>query len=300
MIQHTPVLLNEAIDYLNVLSQRSYIDCTLGGGGHTESILEHNGPDGKVIAFELDSATIGRTKKRLKRFGKRLIIIEDSFRNIDRASGGKQAITGVLYDLGTSMDLLRSSGRGFSFASDEPLDMRFSIDQDETAADLVNRMKEKDLADTIYKYGEERLSRRIARAICEARKKKRIESTGELVHIIESAVPGAYRRGRIHCATRTFQALRIAVNHELDALRESLAAAVDIVEPGGRIVVISFHSLEDRIVKQFFRMQQLKGTGKILTKKPVTPRDEEIAINPASRSAKLRALELPGSPISRG
>lgn len=287
---HTTVLLDESIEYLNVLSHHHYVDCTLGGGGHAEAILERNGPDGRVIAFELDSETIARTQKRLKRFGNRLTVIEDTFRNIGRAAEYELPFSGVLYDLGTSTDLLKRSGRGFSFLADEPLDMRFSRDQDETAADIVNGMRESNLADLIYRYGEERLSRRIARAIVQERREKRIETTGHLVAVIEQAVPGRYRRGRIHCATRTFQALRIAVNDELGALQESLEKAVELVQEGGRIVVISFHSLEDRIVKQFFIRLQAQQRGRMITKKPITPSDQEIHDNPPSRSAKLRAF----------
>lgn len=292
MILHKSVLLAEAIEYLNVLSNHHYIDCTLGGGGHTEAILERNGPDGCVIAFDLDAETIDRTKKRLKRFGKRLIVIHDSFRNIHRVAECGLPIAGALYDLGTSMDLLKSSGRGFSFLTDEPLDMRFSDEGDLTAADIVNGWKEKELADMIFRYGEERWSRRIAHRIVEYRIKNRIQTTKELVEIIEGAIPGKYRHGRIHCATRTFQALRIAVNDELNALEDSLEKATRIVDGTGRIVVISFHSLEDRIVKQFFKKIHIQKIGKILTKKPIIPSEEEREENPASRSAKLRALEL--------
>jgi len=291
MIIHRPVLRDEAIEYLNVLSNHHYIDCTLGGGGHTEAILEKNGPKGVVIAFELDAETIVRTKKRLKRFGKRLIVINDNFRNILNAKRYTLNASGVLYDLGTSMDLLKSSGRGFSFMHDEPLDMRFSDDTDVTAENIVNRWSEKDIADTIFQYGEERLSRRIAKLIVESRKKEKITTTHDLVAIIERAFPPRLRHGRIHCATRTFQALRIAVNDELKNLQGSLEKAVEVVSKG-RVVVISFHSLEDRIVKQFFKMNQLKGTGKILTKKPVTASEEEVEENPSSRSAKLRAFQI--------
>lgn len=282
---------DEAVEYLNVLSNHHYVDCTLGGGGHTEAILEKNGPTGCVIAFELDSETIKRTKKRLKRFGKRLIVINDNFRNLQQVISTKLQPSGILYDLGTSMDLLKSSGRGFSFLLDEPLDMRFSDDTERTAAEIVNRWSEKEIADVIYQYGEERLSRRIAKLIVDERRKQRIATTKELVAIIERAFPPRLRHGRIHCATRTFQALRIAVNDELKNLQESLEKAVEIIHEG-RIVVISFHSLEDRIVKQFFKINKLKGIGKILTKKPLTPSEEEIRENPPSRSAKLRALEI--------
>jgi len=289
---HKTVLKGEAIEYLNVLSNHHYIDCTLGGGGHTESILEKNGPKGKVIAFDLDVETIERTAKRLKPFGKRLIVLNENFRNLSEALGSQLAISGILYDLGTSMDLIKSSGRGFSFLVDEPLDMRFSDQQDLTAEEIVNHWKEKDIADAIFRYGEERWSRRIAKAILDFRSKQRIQSTKELVTIIEHAIPGRFRYGRIHCATRTFQALRIVVNDELGALQSSLEVAVKMLGEGGRIVVISFHSLEDRIVKQFFKKLQLQKVGKILTKKPITPSDAELLANPASRSAKLRALEM--------
>lgn len=300
-ILHRTVLKEEAVEYLNVLSHHHYVDCTLGGGGHAEAILERNGPDGRVIAFELDFETIARTQKRLKRFGTRLVVIEDTFRNIGRVAEYGLTISGILYDLGTSMDLLKSSGRGFSFLADEPLDMRFSRLQDETAADIVNGMRESNLADLIYRYGEERLSRRIAHAIVEERRKKRIETTGHLVAVIESAVPGRYRRGRIHCATRTFQALRIAVNDELSALEESLERAMLFLQDDGqsraeaerrRMVVISFHSLEDRIVKQQFKKFHQQGKGAIITKKPIIPSEREVEENPASRSAKLRACEI--------
>lgn len=287
---HKAVLREESIEHLNVLSNHHYIDGTLGGGGHAEAILQRNGPEGRVIAFELDKETIKRTKRRLARFGKRLIVVEDNFRDLLRASRYGIPISGVLYDLGTSIDLLKSSRRGFSFLEDEPLDMRFSTDQEESAADIVNQLAETALADIIYTYGEERYSRRIAKQLVMRRREKPIETTGELVAAIESAVPVPYRHGRIHCATRTFQALRIAVNDELGALQESLEKAVELVQEGGRIVVISFHSLEDRIVKQFFKRLQAQQRGKILTKKPIAPSDEEIQDNSPSRSAKLRAF----------
>jgi 16S rRNA (cytosine1402-N4)-methyltransferase len=291
-ILHRTVLREEAIQYLNVLSNHNYIDCTLGGGGHTESILEQSGPKGRVIAFDLDDETIRRTQKRLLRFGKRLIILNKNFRTILDVKDQTLPLHGVLYDLGTSMDLLKNSGRGFSFLTDEPLDMRFSDEQEITAEDIVNTWKEKDLADAIFRYGEERWSRRIAKGLVTARGKKRIQRTFELAEVIGHAIPGRYRHGRIHFATRTFQALRILVNDELGALEESLQGAVKVLEKGGRVVVISFHSLEDRIVKHFFKTVQIQGIGTILTKKPIIPTEEEMRENPASRSAKLRALEL--------
>lgn len=291
MILHRSVLLDETIQLLNVLSNKHYVDCTLGGGGHAEAILERNGPKGSVIVFELDSQTIKRTSKRLSRFGSRLIVIRENFRNILQANSYKLQASGILYDLGLSTDVLKSSGRGFSFLADEPLDMRFDEREELRASDIVNSWRERDLADMIYAYGEERYSRRIAKAIVETRRKHRIEKTGDLVAVIEKAVPPPYRRGRIHCATRTFQAIRIAVNEELEGLKQSLTDAFEILESGGRIVVITFHSLEDRIVKHYFKSLSAEKKGVLLTKKPIVPTEEEVKLNPASRSAKLRGIQ---------
>ncbi|MBI2484264.1 16S rRNA (cytosine(1402)-N(4))-methyltransferase RsmH [Candidatus Uhrbacteria bacterium] len=292
MILHKTVLLQEALHYLDVRSNEHYIDATLGGGGHTESILDRNGPNGKVIAFDLDEDTIIRTQERLKRFGDRLAIIHDNFRHIAAASDYDLRISGILYDLGLSTDLIKSSGRGFSFLRDEPLDMRFSIEQRQTAAHIVNTLSEQKLADLIYRFGEERYSRRIARAIVAQRRKQKFSTTAELVSIIERSVPPPYRRGRIHCATRTFQALRVAVNDELGALEKSLSDAAGLLKAGGTLVVISFHSLEDRIVKLFFRVLKQQGSAEILTKKPVIAQEDEVSLNPNARSAKLRAIKI--------
>lgn len=292
MILHTSVLPKEAIDLLDVHSNGSYIDCTLGGGGHTRSLLEQSAPNGRVLAFELDEETIEKTGKALKSFGKRLTIVRANFRaigSIARQNGFDQ-VDGIIYDLGLSIDLLKDRGRGFSFLADEPLDMRFDADAQFIAKDLVNSWTEKEIADTIFQFGEERYSRRIAKSIVEARKKKRITTTGELTALIEKSVPGPYRRGRIHCATRTFQAIRIAVNDELGALEKSLEVAFDLLAPNGRIAVISFHSLEDRIVKHAFRAHAIAKRARLLTKKPIIPTPEEQASNPASRSAKLRGI----------
>ncbi|MBI4250551.1 16S rRNA (cytosine(1402)-N(4))-methyltransferase RsmH [Candidatus Uhrbacteria bacterium] len=292
MILHKTVLLQEALHYLDVRANEHYIDATLGGGGHTESILGRNAPRGKVAAFELDEETIERTKERLRRFGDRLTILHDTFRHIAAASKIISPVSGILYDLGLSTDLIKSSKRGFSFLQDEPLDMRFGIGKRETAAQIVNTLPEQKLADLIYRYGEERYSKRIARAIVLRRQKEKFATTGDLVSVIERSVPPPYRRGKIHCATRTFQALRIAVNDELGTLEKSLADAVPLLKVGGVIVVISFHSLEDRIVKVFFRTLHQVGRAEILTKKPVTASAQEIDSNPNARSAKLRALKV--------
>ncbi len=291
-ILHKSVLLQEAIEYLNVRQNHHYVDATLGGGGHTEAILQLNGPQGKVIAFELDDATMRRTRTRLTRFTSRLIIMRQNFRNLTALTRLRLPLSGILYDLGLSTDLIKTSGRGFSFLQDEPLDMRFARTQSLDARGVVNSLSEKDLADIIFTYGEERFSRRIAKAIVTERKKKPIFTTLDLVRIIESAVPGRYRHGKIHCATRTFQALRIYVNDELESLRLSLASAIDLLKEGSRIVVISFHSLEDRIVKQYFRDLKIQKRAIVLTKKPITASAAEVSVNPNARSAKLRAIEL--------
>ncbi|MBI4239655.1 16S rRNA (cytosine(1402)-N(4))-methyltransferase RsmH [Candidatus Uhrbacteria bacterium] len=292
MTVHRPVMLEEAIGYLNVRSNHNYIDCTFGGGGHTQAMLERNGPKGKVIAFELNTSAIQQAKDLQKKYNKRLIIINDNFRNILKTESYKLQASGILYDLGFSTDELKGSGRGFSFQVDEPLDMRFSLESELTAADIVQTWKEKELADLIYTYGEEKYSRRIAKNIVAARHKEPIQTTLQLVAIIERSVPPFYRHKKIHCSTRTFQALRIAVNDELESLNISLEKSISLLKQGGRVVVISFHSLEDRIVKHFFK--ELVKTKKAipLTKKPQTPTQKEIEINPAARSAKLRAIEI--------
>lgn len=290
-ILHKPVLLQEAIEFLAPQRNHHYVDATLGGGGHTEAILERNGPLGKVIAFELDDSTMRRTRVKLARFSSRLIIMRQNFRDLSALARLRIPISGILYDLGLSTDLIKKSGRGFSFLGQEPLDMRFSKSRMFDARTIINSYSEADLFHLLKEFGEERYARSIARRICETRKKKPILTTAELVAVIEKAVPGRYRHGRIHCATRTFQALRITVNDELENLRRSLASAIDLIEPSGRIVVISFHSLEDRIVKHFFRDCKINGKAAILTKKPRTATQEEIKNNPNARSAKLRAIQ---------
>lgn len=294
MILHKSVLKDEVLMYLDVHSNSSYIDCTLGGGGHTQGILERNGPRGRVLAIDLDEETINRTREHLKKYTKRLTIHRGNFHDLDAIVRERNIhpVSGIVYDLGLSIDLLKTSGRGFSFLTDEPLDMRFDTEQRLTAEEIIHSWTEKEIADVLYLYGEERFSRRIAKGILTERKKKRITTTGQLVGVIEACVPGGYRHKRIHCATRTFQALRIAVNDELEGLKQSLMAASNIVEKHGRVVVISFHSLEDRIVKHYFRELAAKGKGIILTKKPIEPSEKEIEENHASRSAKLRAITI--------
>ncbi len=291
MILHKSVLLQEAVSYLDVTSNHNYIDATLGGGGHTEAILDRNGPHGKVVAFELDDRTMRKTRIKLARFSPRLIIMRQNFSNLSIITRLRIPFSGILYDLGLSTDLIKKSGRGFSFLQNEPLDMRFSVNQRLDAREIVNSYSQTDLTKVIREYGEERFALSIARHICETRKRKPILTSGDLVEVIEKSVPGRYRHGRIHCATRTFQALRIVVNDELESLRKSLSSAIDVLGPNARIVVISFHSLEDRIVKHYFRQLKIEGRAEILTKKPITASKEECEANPNARSAKLRAIQ---------
>ena len=298
---HIPVLLKESLEYLNPKSGDIIVDGTLNGGGHAEKILEAIGASGKLVGIEQDGDILNNLKKRIQEGGlavwENAILINDNFRNLDKIleSLKIKKINGAIFDLGFSSMQLESSGRGFSFQKDEPLMMTLKSNitpEDITAETILNTFGEEEMADLIYKYGEERYSRRIARNIVWRREQKKIATTFELVDIIREAVPAVYRNNRrINCATRTFQALRIAVNDELGALGEGLAKAWERLDGGGRLVAISFHSLEDRIVKNFFKEKHNLDGGKILTKKPTEASEGEKSLNPRSRSAKLRALE---------
>ncbi len=284
---HRTVLLNETIDGLNLNDKSVVIDATFGGGGHSLEILKRF-PGVKIFALDQDQGVFERD---MKFKGEDITFLNQNFRNIGQVS---QAIDGIIFDLGLSSDQLENSGRGFSFLKDEPLLMTMKADpseEDVTAADIVNTWAEANLADIIYGYGEERYSRRIAKAIVDARKTKEFKTTFDLVSTIKDAVPAGYRRGRLHFATKTFQALRIAVNDELGALTEGLTGGFKILRTGGRMAVISFHSLEDRIVKRFFQQKAKEGEGVLINKKIITATTEEIKNNPRSRSAKLRVLE---------
>ena len=296
---HIPVLLHEAVEYLTkpFLGSRVapwYLDGTLGGGGHTRAIASALSRNVSIIALDRDPLAVKRAEENLRGEAKRLIIENDDFRNLDKclAKHGIQAVDMILLDLGISSDELETSGRGFSFQKDEPLHMTMGDPAKHpfTAKTIVNEWQEEDIANVIYAYGEEGFSRRIAKAIVAAREKKSIETSAELAEIVKMSVPAFYRRGKTHPATKTFQALRIAVNDELKALEEGLSRSIEHLNPGGRLAVISFHSLEDRIVKNFFKELD-KKKGKILTKKPIKPSAQEIAENPRSRSAKLRVFE---------
>ncbi|TAJ22163.1 MAG: 16S rRNA (cytosine(1402)-N(4))-methyltransferase RsmH, partial [Nitrospirae bacterium] len=272
-----------------------YVDCTVGQGGLASRILELSGPDGVLIGIDRDEAAIETTRNRLKRFEGRVQLIRGNFREIKQhlTSVGVSEVDGVVFDLGVSSAQLDQPERGFSFLADGPLDMRMDRSSGPTAADLLARLPESELADLIYRYGEERYSRRIARAIVRAREMRPLQTTGDLMDAIRGAVPSFYRHGRLHCATRTFQALRIAVNGELEVLEESLRAAAGVLTPGGRLCVISFHSLEDRIAKQTFRALSQGAAPCLLTltKKPVVSTEAERRANPRARSAKLRVAE---------
>ncbi|MDD5639519.1 MAG: 16S rRNA (cytosine(1402)-N(4))-methyltransferase RsmH [Candidatus Pacebacteria bacterium] len=288
---HIPVLLEETMEYLLPLQDKNFIDCTLNGGGHTKEILKRTAPKGKVLGIEVDPEIFKNIKKEKI---KRLIAVNDSYSNlkkiVEKEKFGKA--DGILFDIGMSSYHIDSSERGFSFLKDEPLLMSYNVEKgnETTAYEVINSYREEDLANIIYKYGEERYSRRIARNIVERRRIKPIKTTFELVSIIGDSVPSSYKRQKIHFATRTFQAIRIEVNRELDNFIDALPQAIDVLNNGGRLVVITFHSLEDRIAKMFFKEKQQSGEIKILTKKPIIASDEEMKNNPRSRSAKLRAI----------
>lgn len=305
-IRHTTVMLREAVEFLMPRPGGLYIDGTVGGGGHAEEILRRSGPDGILIGLDRDNDAVVKSRERLAGFGSRAIVIHADFGDLEAVLTGLgyKAADGVLLDLGVSWFQLKNPERGFSFMMDGPLDMRMDRDIPRTAADLVNELSTDELRHIIREYGEEPLAGTIARALVSARKKRPITRTKQLAEIIEQVFPK--RRWRIHPATRTFQALRIAVNDELGSLRKGLDAGVSVLKPGGRIVVISFHSLEDRIVKQAFaaamrpcvcppRMPVCacgrKPLLKSVTRKLVLPAPEEVSVNPAARSAKLRAAE---------
>ena len=290
---HFPVLLEEILSYLQPEAGDVILDATAGGGGHARSILEKVVPGGKVIAVDRDAEAVERARGELEGFRDDLTLVNENFRNIDRilASLGIDRINGALFDIGMSSFQVDDAERGFSFRKDGPLDMRFDTSGGQPAADIINSSHADELADIIRRYGEERHAKRIAKAIVEARKRGPIRTTGALTDVITKAVGGRYARFRLHPAARTFQALRICVNDELGALEEAIGKAAGFLRPSGRVCVVSFHSLEDRVVKRMFR--QLAATGRYsrLTRKPVRPGDEELQPNPRSRSAKLRVIE---------
>lgn len=290
---HFPVLLKEVIESLDLRAGSVVVDATLGGGGHARRILEAILPGGRLIAIDSDPEAIKRVKSLLKGFESAVTYVNDDFRNIDKAleeSGIKQ-IDGAVFDLGMSSFQVDDERRGFSFLKDGPLDMRFDPQVGLSAKDVVNTFTRDELAEIIKSYGEERHAKLIAGELVKARKEKRIETTGELARIVKKAAGGKYRSQKLNPAARTFQALRICVNDELSSIEEAVDKTIFSLSAGGRICVISFHSLEDRIIKNIFRDMAKRGELNILTKKPVTPTKEEIRVNTRSRSAKLRVAE---------
>lgn len=294
-MRHVTVLLNEAVAGLSPKSGGVYVDGTLGAGGHTEKICEM-APRSTIIGIDADVEAIERAKARLAGMPCTLITSNNFNDKISQILDENEIdeVDGVLLDLGMSSDQLDRSGRGFSFLRDEPLKMTMesvSATNALTAEKIVNSFTEEQLATVIYGYGEERYSRRIARAIVEARENSPITTTGQLADIIKKSVPVKYSHGKTHPATKTFQALRIAVNDELERLEKTLEDSFRKLKTGGRLSVISFHSLEDRIVKRFMKEKSKDGLGILINKKPITPSAEEIKINPRARSAKLRVIE---------
>lgn len=299
---HQPVLYHEIILALQPKNKGLYVDGTLGAGGHARGILEACAPDGRLLGLDVDPQALALARKTLAPYGERARLMQASYDSLTETlhTIGWEKLDGILLDLGLSSMQLDTPERGFSFQHDAPLDMRFDPASPTTAADLVNTLPEDELADLIYDYGEERASRRIARAIVRARP---LQTTRQLAAVIESVLP---RRGRIHPATQTFQALRIAVNQELDRVETFLPQAVATLKSGGRLAIISFHSLEDRIVKEYFRRESRDcicpprqpictcghiATLKEISRKPITPGEAEIEANPRARSAKLRVVE---------
>jgi len=295
---HVPVLREEVLALLQPGPGGRYLDATVGLGGHAEAILQASAPSGTLLGVDRDGEALALARQRLAPFGRRVSLVPGRYEELLDLPGIGKAYDGILFDLGASSLQLDSAERGFSFGREGALDMRMDRSTGQTAADLVNRLSERDLANLIFRWGEERWSRRIARAIVKARQQGPIRMTTELANIVAGAIPRRAWPRHIHPATRTFQALRIVVNDELTGLGRALEAAVGLVRPGGRVAAISFHSLEDRIVKQTWRRLESSRQVCVLTRHPITPSEAEVADNPRARSAKLRAVErAPLAPV---
>lgn len=308
LFNHTTVLLKETVDELNVRPDGIYVDCTLGGAGHSEYLVSHLSEDGRLICFDQDMTAIENAKIKLAPYIDRVTFVHSNFRNlqVELDKLGIQSVDGVLYDLGVSSPQLDNAERGFSYHQDAPLDMRMDTTAPLTAFEVVNEWDYSDLVRIFYRYGEEKFSKQIARKIEEARKKAPIETTGQLVELIKEGIPAAARRTGGHPAKRIFQAIRIAVNDELGAAEESLQQALDVIHLQGRVSVITFHSLEDRLTKTLFKEvsslpdlppglpmipAELQPKYALVTKKPILPTQEELDANNRSRSAKLRVIK---------
>ncbi len=289
-MRHKSVLVAEVLRFLDLKRGMVAVDGTLGSGGHSLELLKQIGPEGRLIGLDQDPAAIERARERLKEYGKQVSFHHENFENLDQVLDQLHLseVNAVLLDIGFSSDQLEDASRGFSFERQGPLDMRMNPEYEVSARDLVNKLSERELADVFWKYGEERHSRKYARLIVEKRKQHPFQTTHDLARLIESALPFKLK---IHPATRVFQALRITVNRELQVLETALPKAWKKIAPHGKLAVISFHSLEDRIVKHQIQAWVKAGEGKALTKKPVTASEEEIKENPRSRSAKLRVVE---------
>lgn len=285
---HLPVMKREVSEVLDLKSGGIFVDATIGLGGHAEELLKVIGAQGRLVGIDRDYEALKKTEERLS--NKNVVLKRGNFSDMERMlqEEGISEVDGVLFDLGVSMIQLKDIKRGFSFLSRERLDMRMDRRQEMSAWDMVNHYPERELERILREFGEERLSRKIAKAIVSARGKKTIDTCDELSGVVEKAYG---RRGRIHPATKTFQALRIAVNNELDELKAGLDASLRILKKSGRICVISYHSLEDRIVKTFMAQHSKEGVLRVITKKPIFPDRDELRVNPSSRSAKLRAAE---------
>jgi 16S rRNA (cytosine1402-N4)-methyltransferase len=308
MFEHTTVLLHETVDGLNIKPDGIYVDCTMGGAGHSSLILSKLSSKGKLYAFDQDEVAIANATKKLAEYGDRITIIKSNFLHLQEelSNHGVEKVDGILYDLGVSSPQLDTPERGFSYHHDAPLDMRMDQEASLSAYDVVNSWSFGDLLRIFHRYGEEKFSKQIARKIEAAREKKPIETTGELVEIIKDAIPAPARRKGGHPAKRIFQAIRIAVNDELGVFEKSLQQAIDLLNPGGRISVITFHSLEDRICKVTLKKasetpdlppglpvipDEYKPILKLITRKPILPTEEELGENNRARSAKLRIAE---------
>nr|WP_206529392.1 16S rRNA (cytosine(1402)-N(4))-methyltransferase RsmH [Brevibacillus sp. SYP-B805] len=305
---HITVLKEEAVDGLNIRPDGIYVDCTLGGAGHSRLIASRLGEGGRLIAIDQDDAALAHAQERLAPYTEKVTLVKSNFRHLKQVvtNLGLTGVDGVLFDLGVSSPQLDEGERGFSYNADAPLDMRMDQDAPLSAYEVVNEWEEETLASVIWEYGEEKFSRRIARLIVQKRQKEPIQTTGQLVDIIKEAIPAAARRTGPHPAKRTFQAIRIAVNDELNAFQDAVTDAIRLLRPGGRISVITFHSLEDRICKQTFA-EFAKGcicppgfpvctcgrqpVIRLVTRKPIVPTEEELTHNPRARSAKLRIGE---------
>ncbi|MEK4112703.1 16S rRNA (cytosine1402-N4)-methyltransferase [Paenibacillus sp. DS2363] len=314
MFHHITVLKEEATEGLNIKQDGIYVDCTLGGGGHSSVIASKLGPGGRLIALDQDDWALDNAREKLAAYGERVTLVKTNFRDLEQVlkeldvpmKDGAPQVDGILYDLGVSSPQFDEGERGFSYNHDAPLDMRMDQDAMLTAKEIVNEWPEEEIARILYRYGEEKFSRRIARVIVGKRAQSTIETTGELVELIKEGIPAAARRTGGHPAKRSFQALRIAVNDELGAFEEGLHQAVRCLAPGGRVSVITFHSLEDRICKQIFSSYLEKctcppdfplcvcggkGTLRLVNRKPLIPTETELTKNSRARSAKLRVAE---------